>query len=113
MDQVGHESAAIDLLQKNGFKVVPVEHTAEIRKEGITNPADLRTQVAFHLSMAGFRCYWLKEVYAFQGSKKPWRTDEEGFVEVEFWEEFTQVTGPQDLNLKVKRKLQSRNEVNP
>ena len=73
----------------------------------MVNPADLRIQVATQLSMGGFRSYYLKEVYAFQGSKKPWRTEEEGFVEIEFWEEFTNVPSP----LSVKRKPQPMNEV--
>jgi len=82
------------LLEKDGFHVVQDGNVLAIRREGLINPADVRQRAATTLSEAGYQAYYLKEVYAYMGSKKPWRTDEEGYVELDLWEDFQKVARP-------------------
>jgi len=75
-------------LAKAGFEVTMKDDcTLEITREGFINPADVRSNASAVLSAEGFQGYYLKEVYAYKGSRKPWRTEEEGFVEMLPWDD--------------------------
>jgi hypothetical protein len=97
------------LAKQKGWEVqrrgdVGEDFDLEIRVGGIINPADMRSKIAELLSTAGYQGYWLKEVYFFMASKKPFRTDEEGYVEMEFGEDFKQdkaQANVQKLNMKI------------
>lgn len=79
------------VLEAAGFEVAKNGEVFEIVKPGLVNPADVRSAVSALLSSEGFNGYYLKEVYAFKASRKPWRTEEEGYVEFLAWEDFTRV----------------------
>jgi hypothetical protein len=85
-----------DLLKKNGF-TVEVESSTVITAKfaGMVNPADVRSKVAEVLHQNGYKDYYLKEAYAYRAAKRPWRTDEEGFVEIALWASFEKGALPQ------------------
>lgn len=82
----------------------------KLHREDLVNPADVRAMAAMLLSEAGFEAYSLKEVYAYMGSKKPYRTDSYGCVEFTPWDSFSRnkikfknvgnVPGPGKLEVK-------------
>jgi hypothetical protein len=81
----------VALLEKSGFKVKPKQNRRiEVYGEKV-NPAEVRSKIAEILSTAGFQGYYLKETYAYMGSKRPWRTDTESHVEVQLWPDFAKV----------------------
>lgn len=73
------KTKALNLLENKGFVIVDEE---EITFDGLVNPADVRSKAAEVLSQAGFEGYQLKEVYFYKGSKKPYRTDATGYIEL-------------------------------
>lgn len=79
-------------LKSAGFETEHRNGVLEITKPGKVNPSEVRSAISALLSSEGFRGYYLKEAYAYQGARTPWRTEEEGFIEFVPWEDgFTRV----------------------
>lgn len=69
------------------------------------NPADTRRELAKLLWGKGYRYYRLKEVYLYELAKKPHRTDDNGYVELEPTLDFTWVDPVQPPKDSPRRKL--------
>lgn len=82
------------LLENAGLTVERDGEMLVAWKDDLINPADVRLLVSTTLSQEGWQGYLVKEVYAYMGSKKPYRTDEFGCVEITFWEDFKKVDPP-------------------